>query len=297
MNYLDSLNSKEFPVVGALAIYNVSTTTEMSFRKFKDTKRNTKAPVAIMKLPSMADVFRRACLDIQEKAWSIPGGSLKYKITIDDLGYDIDYIRRDITATWKSGNVGVATIGRVIFNKNNKEIEFITNNISGAFDNKIMEMEQQLRQYMKMNAKTIHSMLIRESIRRAFEQRLAAVTVKSGGGVYFVPKVMYNGLEALQLFVSEIPGANLHIFPVVGDGQRLATVVESLNDYVDTSLTVLQEKIDKSDGSAKKINEVSKMMRRIELMILLYSSTLDQEIDCGILHPFQLQIEELVHGK
>ena len=277
MNYKDSLQSAGIPVMGMLAWYNVSSDASVSQKTFLTLRRLEKAPVAYIKPPKPANVFRRACESVQEK-WEI--NDVTYDIFTKDLGYSLNFVKREIRAT--SGKQTLA-LGTLVFDKTKNEttldMEYLAslNNPSG--EAQAHKVYNQVCDFMEANKDTIHSLPIRESIRKAIECKLNGILVKPGGGVYFIPLRQYNGLNNLMEMMNSILGVTVHITPLIRDEVQQAMLTDALQDYVTGALFEIDTEINElANPTAKKLNDIKTELYKLKNKTDLYSNITQNDI-------------------
>lgn len=267
--YLEELKASNIPVLGMLVWYNVESDAEMKLGYFKAKIRSTQAPVAGFKPPKPANVFRRATEEVSNlKKQEAPDGVL-WSFKMQDLGYDPNFVTRQLSAT-AGKDVGSIKLGKAVFDKTKGTVEWTEPSailyINGWMDKMVTEIKSHISDFMHKNAEIIHSLPIRESIRKAIEGPLNGLLVKPGGGLYFVPLSEYNGLLALiEMFGDSDNRIHIGYAPLVNDSKQKSMLADQLYKYLVTESSTLNTIIGElRDGdktpTAKKLKEVEEAL-------------------------------------
>lgn len=265
-----------------LVWYNVESDAEMALPIFKARLRSTQAPINSFKSPNQANVFRRATESISSshKKVSAPDGK-KWDFYFEDLGYDPLQVNRNLIA-FQAKSQELYVMGQASFNKEKNTISWTTKFDGmvpgGWMDNMFQIIRDDIGTFMHKNMDIIHSLPIRESIRKAIEGPLNGILVKPGGGLYFVPASEYNGLVALEKMYAGDDKITVGYAPLVADTTqkemlqdkisrhllaRVGDIVDVINDIENDSKTPTAKKLQELEDALDTLEKKKKTYEAI----------------------------------
>lgn len=260
--YLTELNEKGISILGFLVWYNVSKDACLSRDEFETLIESTSAPVQVMKPPKPANIFRRACEDIASKN-NINNDNESWDFLMRDLGYNEELVTRELIAKPYKGPLSESiVISTATFNKARKTIEWSDKpDLSLWMQSMLDAIKDKVNDFVNDNNNMLHSLPIRESIRKSIEGNLRGLSVKVGGGLYFVPSTCYSGLIALVSMFDSIEGISIDSAPLIADDKQKKMIEVTISDYLETQIHEVLVNINELMNShtkptAKKLIEI-----------------------------------------
>ena len=266
--YSEKLARRKNDYLGMLVLYNVSNDASITQTEFARLVRSTKVDIKQFKAPKPANVFRRACEQTKVKQDG-------YTYVLKDLGYEPNFVRREIIAKKKGKpDLSVATVS---FKKDTEDVYLTI--LYTAHGDAAGQVKYEILEFMLENEKLIHSLPIRESIRKNIEGACNGFLFNPGGGAYFVPMDKVKQLTRLEYFCLEIPNVNLSIMPVVPDNELRVDLRMALFEHGLRRTTELLDKIDTLVDpanviTAKQLTDLSGEHRAIKTKMYSYARSI-----------------------
>jgi hypothetical protein len=286
--YSQHLKNATVPLLGMLCWYSVPESSEVLHKDFLVLVETSGAPIKLPELPRPADVFRRACNE--SKILKRPSGTTGrfYNYTMRDAGYDSNFVFRSVVEELvdsKNHSLGYEVLAQAIFNKENISSNFdIHVSPSHHSYSSVLEIQDSVNDFIRAKSETVTAIAVRESARRAVENRLFGTRVRPGGGVYFVNIDKAKELEAVDYVINNINGASFHILPLVDDNKQREMLKSSFEDESVEQTKELISDISEllksnKDISAKKFTDIQTRYKQQKQKLDEYQSLLSDALD------------------
>jgi hypothetical protein len=150
-----------------------------------------------------------------------------------------------------------------------KEITIKLNKTTGILENAIPEIEEKFRQEMT----TIDSTQLRQLILKVLRRNSHAISMRSGGGIYFVDNRFAESLQPLESLFQAIEGAKLYKIPVYNESATLeaiedATASEIFSD-IETVIQDITREFNNGNLTEKrlttKMDEADQILKKVKL--------------------------------
>ena len=151
----------------------------------------------------------------------------------------------------------------------NKEITIKLDKKTGILTGAIPEIEEAFRQEMT----TIDGTQLRALILKVLRRTSHAVSMRSGGGIYFIDQRFVDNLEPLEALFRAIEGAKLYKVPVYSENTTLEAIEDATASEVFTDIETMVSEITKDFNNGKlterrlntKIDEANQIIKKIKL--------------------------------
>lgn len=257
--------------IGQLVLYSAESDCSLGYEAFRNLIKLYDAPLKIMKRPKPENIFRQACSSFKyEKDFLIGADTVSYRFFMKDDGFSKNIVSRSLYVQKQLGNSSTTqSYGHVEFDKKTKEIHY---RMDEEYDppwlqDGIQKMKDHIQEYMKVNAETLYSLPLRESIRNAIEGPLHGIPMKdNGGGVYFVPNATVIELSAIEGVASSIPGITVDTLEVIDlnswlIGMRLSDRFQIFKIEIEGLISELESLLDSGDPMpAKRFTEIQELI-------------------------------------
>lgn len=206
--------------LGKLAWYTVPESVEYDFVKFGELVTKHGPPVSINRAPTPSDIFLRACTYVAGKKQKLPQSDGTYaNYLIRKVGSDEDFVVKNVVreiVDEENHRLDLQVIGELRFHKRLYTIE----GKPVLTDTEFPQLVIEVKKYYIAKANLLTAYTIREGYRRALEGPMRSISVRTAGGVYFVPPSQSDALRGLEALSADIPGISFHVLPLLDDGNQ-----------------------------------------------------------------------------
>lgn len=306
MNYSEELEASGIQILGWTVWYNVSTDASVDRTKFAELIRQHQVPITPMKPPKAANVFRRACENISKmKNIQDPTGG-SWEFFMDDQGYSDTLVTRSLCVRpYKGPAQTVKKIAVATFHKETEQLRWEYDPVyfhNMWLENTFLEVQNSIKEFMTTNMEVIHSLPLRESIRKVIEGPMNGLLIKPGGGLYFLPLDEFENLQAIQDLFTECSGVFIQFIPLIKDDVQVWMILEHLTcNLVETAgecaAEIMAIKDSAQKPTAKKLTELGSILDDLETKKDLYSKLLGKRVYCREIRWAKESLETLWTGE
>lgn len=236
--------------------------------------------------PRVVDAFKRACRYTEKTKIRLPGTDNIAKVMVPRVAQTPDEVERQMVvqiADPEGRTLSYDIVAKLLFNRehNTLTIDPIENyDLQWLVDERVNKFQQEFKYALEH----IDHQVLRRIIREEFDF-MNALIVRSGGGVYFIPKDRYDRLLGLQMLFSVFDnGSVLHSLPLL-DSTDQRNMVKSafetaVHDQAIKAITDLKESL-KGGGSVpfKVWEDYNKLSQVLADRKAEYEDLVGEEID------------------
>ena len=282
--------------LGWVCWYSLPTDTRVNFETFNLLVEQYDAPIRTMRPPSSADVFRRACKEV-DLTNNSRGENKRMDFFLHKREYDNFYIHYDISVeSWfNDERVSVQDKAGIV------TFERKTSKISVHMPIECDEIHTKLQAFMDSEGGLLPVIQIREAIRHAFEKNMKGIRLKNG--VYFIPRNYRETLTSLMSVYHDLDGANMAAVPLSDSPMQREMLVFNIRKQLESDLELIQRDIeklaelDKSDIRIRDLIAIEQSLDRVSEDRTFYANFLSTPasliVDVG---PTRLMLESIQKG-
>lgn len=243
-----------------------------------------------------ADVFRTTSTDLFKTPREVSEDGTTVKITLKDVTTNPNEIVRRVVVEHRDGSAQRLYFGQTWDIRFNKEFHTISlYPINADADGVISSRDRQadprpgddlvteIRAAFAANLHAVHPGGLRDLIQNVLA-KAQAVSVRNGGGVYFIPQPNTSYLLALQAAAKLIPGMSVESVVMPNDPER----VEDLGQHLANATATAADELIRKMGEAKRdsggnlrastITSFAAQHRAIKDRIATYSDLLQDDL-------------------
>lgn len=150
-----------------------------------------------------------------------------------------------------------------------KEITIKLNKLTGVLENAIPEIQENFRREMS----TIDSTQLRQLILKVLRRNSHAISMRSGGGVYFVDNRFIESLQPLDGLFNAIEGAKLYKIPVYNESATLEAIEDATASEIFSDIETVIQDITREFNNGNlterrlttKIDEADQILKKVKL--------------------------------
>ncbi len=199
-------------------------------------------PAIVPKPPRGGDAFKRACRYSERKGLSIPYTDHLANFLIRSVAQTHEDIERHLVLEVVDADgrrLDYHDAAHLRYERSTGTLHVAQKKISSDLDPMVDETLQQFAANLEDATKYIDAQVIRRMIRDQLDM-LHAISVRSGGSVYFIPYREHKTTEALEVFLTHCgDGSGFHSLPLIDNEKQREMIQGAFESEVHDEATQL----------------------------------------------------------
>ena len=225
-------------------------------------------PAIVPKPPRGGDAFKRACRYSERKGLAIPYSDHQANFLIRSVTQTHEDIERHLVLEIVDGDgrrLEYHDAAHLRYDRAAGVLHVAKKKISSDLDPMTDETLQLFAAKLDHATKYIDAQLIRRMIRDQLTM-LHAISVRSGGSVYFIPYREHKTTEALEQFLTHCgPGSAFHALPLIDDSKQREMIQAAFEVEVHSEATQLISELRNAVSDKKEMTAAAWAVYREKL--------------------------------
>ncbi len=225
-------------------------------------------PAIVPKPPRGGDAFKRACRYSERRGLSIPYSDHQANFLIRSVAQTHEDIERHLVLEVVDGDgrqLDYHIAAHLRYERSTGTLHVGQKKISSDLDPMVDETLQLFAAKLEDATKYIDAQVIRRMIRDQLDM-LHAISVRSGGSVYFIPWREHKTTEALEIFLTNCgDGSAFHSLPLIDDSKQREMIQAAFENEVHEEATQLITELRQSKLQEKEMTSTAWAIYRDKL--------------------------------